>query len=43
MGQEKLIYSHIQMNDGAKVCNFPGWHQKLQKHAKPLFYNVCII
>ena len=25
------------------VCNFPGWHQKLRKHAKPLFYNACNI
>jgi hypothetical protein len=23
------------------VCNFPGQQQKLQKHTKPLFYNVC--
>ncbi len=25
------------------VCNFPGWDQKLRKHAKPLFYNACNI
>ena len=25
------------------VCYFPGMHQKLQKHSKPLFYNACNI
>ncbi len=28
---------------GEEVCNFPGSHQKLWKHAKPLFYNACNI